>query len=339
MIRIKYIHNGLLQVPGNKMHSIIVEDCEFIQDASCREYDWLLVYDDMPRRNMGSVVKECEVLACAPEQTVFVTAEPPTIKIYPRVFTRQFGYVLTTHKACYLPHRNHRIGHGCLHWCAGYEREEALAMPDYPKSKVLSTVCSAKQQTHTMHRHRYNLTKFLSQRLEHFDWFGWGVKRLEKKYDALNDYRYHLAVENYIDDYHWTDKISDPILGLCLTFYAGDPKLGEVLPPESFIPVPIDKPEETLRIIQDAIRNNEYEKRLPAIREARRLIVTKYNMFNQVVDLIHEHRAAHGNAPAPAHPAELYGRHRLRRNPIWALWEGCQLLWHKLGFKLSRQKH
>ncbi len=48
--------------------------CRFIFDASCREYDWLLVYDEMPR-NVGSVVKETEPLACPKEHTVLVTED------------------------------------------------------------------------------------------------------------------------------------------------------------------------------------------------------------------------------------------------------------------------
>ncbi len=339
MIRIKYVHNGLIGAENHKLPDIQIDDCLFIQDAACREYDWLVMYDDFPRCSIGSIVKEREELACPAGQTIFVTAEPPTIKIYPQVFTRQFGYVLTTHKPCYLPHRNHRIGQGCLHWQSGHSREEVLRMPDYPKTKLFGTVCSTKQQTHTMHQARYNLTSYVSQHMPEMDWYGWGVKRLEYKYDALNDYRYHLAVENYIEDYHWTDKISDPILGLCLTFYAGDPKLGEVLPPESFIPIPVDDHEKALSIIQEAIRNNEYEKRLPAIREARRLIVTKYNMFNQVVDLIHAHRAEHGDTPQTYPRKNLQGRHRLRKNPLCLLSEGLELLRHKLAFKFSKKKH
>lgn len=336
MIRIKYIHNGLINAENHKLPPIEVEDCVFIQDASCTDYDWLLMYDDFPRRSMGTIVKEKENLYCPQEQTIFVTAEPPTIKIYPKVFTKQFGYVLTTHHPRFLPHRNHRTGKGCLHWIAGYPLEEVLSMPDYPKSKTFSTVCSIKQQTHTLHQKRYKLTEFISQHLPEMDWYGWGVKKLDKKYDALNDYKYHLAVENYIAPHHWSDKISDPILGLCLTFYAGDPTLGEVLPPESFIPIPLDDHEKALSIIQEAIRNNEYEKRLPAIREARRLIVTKYNMFNQVVDLIHEHVEAHGLSEKPAKPVALKGRHRLRHNPLNIISEGIEILRHKIAFKLGK---
>lgn len=334
MTRIKYIACGF----NGRRYEFERDGCLFICDPDCTEYDWLAVYDDMTRKDAGTVINETEVLACPKSHTVLITQEPPTIKIYPKCFTRQFGHVITTHLPDTLPHPNHHQGRGSLHWMADYPLEEPFAEPDYPKTKLLSTVCSNKQMKHTAHHDRFTLTKYISEHLPELDWYGRGVKPLpdDKKYAALNDYKYHIAVENYIYPYHWTDKITDPILGLCLTFYAGDPKLGEVLPPESFIPIPLDNPEEALRIIREAIENNEYEKRLPAIREARHLLVTKYNFYNQVAAVVNAHEAAEkeGLIPLDTRVGEkLIGRHVLRRNPVNMLTEAWELLRYKLFLK------
>lgn len=293
-------------------------DIQIINDAACREYDWLVVYDDLPKCNVGSICREVEELACPREQTILVTAEPPTIKLYPRCYTGQFGYVLTTHDKLYLPHPNYRRGQGCLRWMANYNREQVLAPTEHAKTKLISTVSSNKTMKHTQHFNRYQLTSHVAKHLPDLVWYGWGMNPLQKKYEALDEYKYHLAIENYLHPYHWSDKISDPILALCLTFYAGDSALAEVLPAESIIPIPIDDPPAALEIIQKAIRDNEYEKRLPAIREARRLILTKYNLFSQVEAVIRQH------TPSPHSDAEygrILGRHRLRRNPFNALQE------------------
>lgn len=321
--RVKCILPGMKPTePPDPEHFGIGSDFEwdgvrFIHDAGCREYDWLLVYDDMPRHDVGSIAGEVEPLACPAENTVLVTAEPPTIKLYPRCYTRQFGHVLTTHDACYLPHAHYQRGQGCLRWIADYSIDEVRSEPQFKKTKLISTVCSSKMMKHTQHYNRFRLTSTVAERLPELDWFGWGMKPLPKKYTALSSYKYHLAAENYIHPYHWSDKISDPILGLCLTFYAGDPCLGEILPPESFIPIPINAPEEAVEIITKAIADNEYEKRLPAIREARRLIVSKYNIYSQVATLVHGKSAA---TPA-ARGAIIAGRHHLRRSPLNALGE------------------
>lgn len=325
MVRVKVIgklgsnkHKGLYA-------SIERAGVEFIYDACCRDYDWLVVYDELPSKGVYSMW-EAEELACPREQTILVTVEPPNIKLYPKCYTSQFGYVLTTHSPEFLPHPNHVYGEGCLYWCADMPYDEAFEMRDYPKSKTIAVVCSAKQQRHTLHFKRFALIKYLSERLPELDWYGKGVKPLQYKYEAQNDYRYSIAVENYAAPYHWTDKISDPLLSLCLPFYAGDTRLEEVFPAESFIRIPIDDPEEAYRIIREAIDNGEYEKRLPAIREARRRLIEKYNMFNRVAEIIAAHGDNKKTADKPERPFIIKGRHRLRRNVFNLLAEGWALL-------------
>ncbi len=330
MVRVKMLFKGVKDASGQEPFIWEHNGCQFIYDSSCRDYDWLVVYDEMPR-NTGSVKNETEPLACPQERTILVTGEPPSIKLYPTCYTKQFGYVLTTHTPEQLPHRNHMYGEGCLFWCANYPLEECFAMPDYEKTEGLSIVCSAKQQTHTLHRSRYNLVKYLSENLPQMDWYGYGVRDLKKKSDVLSTYRYHIGIENYNAPYHWTDKISDPILGLCLTFYHGDPRLEEVFPAESFIRIPIDDPAEACRIIREAMENGEYEKRLPAIREARRRLIERNNFFSRVAALIAE-KNEQPVAPMPEKPVQLKGRHRLRRNFFNLLAEGWMLLRAKLGF-------
>ena len=302
----------------------------FIYDSLCREYDWLVVYDEMPMKGDISMW-EAEELACPRERTILITVEPPSIKLYPRCYTSQFGYVLTTHSPVALPHPNRIYGEGCLDWCAGITYEEAHAKHDFPKSKTIATVCSAKQQTHTLHSKRYALTKYIADRLPELDWYGWGVKQLDKKVDAQDDYRYSIAVENYVAPYHWTDKIADPLLSMCLTFYVGDPRLEEVFPAESFIRIPLENHEEAYQIIRKAIDENEYEKRLPAIREARRRLIEQNNMFNRVASLISQHQEKYGEKSQSGKTFILKGRHRLRRNVFNLISEG----WGKIRYSLA----
>lgn len=310
--------------------------CVFISSASCRDYDWVVVYDDFPRKDMGSVVGELEKLACPQSHTILVTQEPPSIKLYPACYVRQFEYVLTTHSPEVMPHPRHLYGEGSLHWQAGYSLEEAFSMPDYAKTKEISTVCSAKQMRHTEHHNRFSLVSYLAEHLPEMDWYGRGVKEIGCKAEALGPYKYHVAVENCIAPYHWTDKISDPLLAHCLTFYAGDPRLGEILPPESFIPIPLHDPEEALRIIREAVANNEYEKREPYIKEARRLMIGRYNFYRQVERVILGHDET--KAWHRGERGELAGRHRLRRNPLNMLRQSYDFSCYRLRTRLFGEK-
>lgn len=281
---------------------------EFVCDRNCREYDWLVVYDELPRE------AHYEDLACPASHTILVTQEPDSIKIYPPCYTRQFAYVLTTHDPQVLRHPGYRRGSGAIVWLNNRSPLENRACREFPKSKDLSCIFSTKRCTHTLHRKRMEFIEYIEAHEPRLDRFGRGFRPLENKYDALDDYRYHIAIENQCQAYHWTEKLPDAILSLCLTFYAGDPKIGCVLPPQSFIPIPLDDPPAALEIIRSAIDNNEYEKRLPAIREARRLICERYNLWNQILSVIAEHEQ---RQPAETlHHTRIYERHYLRRNPV-----------------------
>ncbi|MBS1185068.1 MAG: hypothetical protein H6R09_669, partial [Proteobacteria bacterium] len=52
------------------------DGCEFVFERDAREYDWLMVYDDLPARPDEAKKTTREELACAPAHTLLVTCEP-----------------------------------------------------------------------------------------------------------------------------------------------------------------------------------------------------------------------------------------------------------------------
>ena len=54
--------------------------CEFILDYDARDYDWLVVYDDLPPVGGERFTLWDETLACPRTHTLLITAEPSTIK-------------------------------------------------------------------------------------------------------------------------------------------------------------------------------------------------------------------------------------------------------------------
>lgn len=287
---------------------LILGDVEFTRDENCTDYDWLVVYDELPRR------KKYIDVHCPPEHTILVTQEPAIIKTQAPCYLNQFNYVLTTHNPDVCKHRNYRRGAGCLVWINGHSFEELAAMPDFPKTELISAICSRKLMKKTEHFKRHTMYEYLLENLPGFSWKGQGIDPIDYKYQALDTFKYHIVVENCNQPYHWSEKIADAIMSLCLPFYSGDPKLEQILPPESFIRIPNDNPPEALRIIKNAIDNNEYEKRLPALKEARRLLVERYNLYQQVISVIQEHQSKHEKTEAPHTPTRIYERHYMRRN-------------------------
>src|SRR5512135_2723707 len=303
----------LHQLPGKVP---VWDGCEFIFDRACREYDWLVVYNEIPATGGGRGAG-FEELACPAAHTMLTTTEPSSIKTYGRAYTDQFGCVLTSQAAWALPHPDRIFSQPALHWFYGGGEtketpfDEMLAHPPTNKTRQLSMVYSGKQQWHTLHRKRHRFMLRMIEAFPDIGLYGRGAAPLDDKAEALDAYRYHIAIENFIGEHHWTEKLADAFLGLTLPFYCGCPNAADYFPPESFIPIDIDRPDEAVRIIRRAIENQEYEKRLPAIQEARRRVMYEYNFFAVVA---REIRKRHDPAVQPAGDRTIYSRHALRRS-------------------------
>lgn len=259
--------------------------CRFSFDPEDRHYDWLVVYEDLRTANKDGKRGLQEVLACPRAHTMLTTSEPSSIKHYGNAYTRQFGCVLTSQEEWALPHPDRIFSQAGLIWIYGVGSKNVLtfdqmaAHPPTDKSKNISIVFSPKRMRHTLHHRRFTFMQKMMQILPELDVYGQGAIPLDDKAGALDDYRYHIAVENYIGPHHWTEKLADAFLGLTLPFYAGCPNAADYFPAESFIPIDMNDPESAARIIRQAISNNEYEKRLPAILEARRRVLFEHNLF------------------------------------------------------------
>lgn len=284
--------------------------CDFIFDPAARDYDWLVVYDDLHRS------APLEPLACPAYNTLLLTGEPSSITVYGRAFLGQFGHVLTSQEPWALSHpRVIRRQAGLLWYYGGTGKRGAFntlaAATPRPKTKALSTVCSTKAMRHTLHALRLEFTLRLKASLPALDVFGYGMGKLEDKADALDPYKYHLAIENHSCEHHWTEKLADAYLGYCLPLYFGCTNLDAYFPRESYVWIDIRDPDRARADIERILASDEYERRLPAIIEARRRVLYDYATFPQLARLIEERDSA--DAP-PARPGKLLrGRRALRR--------------------------
>lgn len=295
-------------------------DCYFVFDPDERDYDWLVVYDELPFESDPGNHTGFEQLSCSPQNTMLVTTEPCTIKCYNSRYTDQFRWVLTSQPGWALPHRGRIYSQPALRWFYGAHLSMGLeklhGTLSSGKTRVLSTVSSSKRQRHTLHSRRFKLVQFLKKNLKEIDVFGRGIRPVMDKSEAIDSYKYHLVVENFIGLHHWTEKLSDAFLGTCLPFYGGCPNAADYFPPKSFIPIDLHDHKQTERTITKAIENNEYEVRLPHIKEARRRVLEKYNLFAVISKLIKER---HTSEKAASSPTSISSRRALRKNISVAL--------------------
>lgn len=271
--------------------------------------DWVVVYDEMGR--------DCVALP-AGAHAVLVTAEPPTIKRYPPVYTRQFAAVLTSQPRPFIRHPGKFLLNGAM--MPYYNPSPVLP----PRTELLSTVCSSKNQRHTQHHKRLRLTRALAKLLPEMTWFGQGVRPIARKAEALEPFRYTIAVENHFAPRHWTEKPTDALAAGCFLFYAGAPDFGDYFPHEAFRAIPVDDPARAAAIIREAIAEDAYGRGQTAIAEAQRLIRERYNLHARVLYAItHTPEAAILQASATR---LLRSRHALRHTLLGFLSESWQWL-------------
>lgn len=311
-------------------------DVQFTFDLDARDYDWLVVYEGLPPLAGDKKINRIEPLACARENTLLITTEPSSIRIDGPQFLRQFGHVLTAKQSRLVKHPNQIFETPPLRWFYGRPMSEGddnyvdvdtfKATPPLTKTANLSTVCSGKRMKHTAHARRYDFIEGLKARLgDQLDWFGHGIRPISDKAEAMDPFRYHIAIENHIEPHHWTEKIADCFLAYCLPLYYGPPNIFDYFPEDSLIPIDIDDIDGTAQIISEAIASGAYEKRLPAIIEARNRVLNQYNLMTRIAQLVRE---KHISKPATPR-SHIYGRHIFRqKRPLAAVMDGI----HRVRF-------
>lgn len=276
-------------------------NCEFIFEQDCNQYDWLVVYDDLPRHPGQKNPFWEEILACPRARTLLITTEPSSIKLYGYGFLNQFGWVLSSQEPRFIRHPGLIHRQAGLVWFYGNTDirgtfDHLAATVDPPeKSADISTVCSAKRMRHTLHANRVAFTHALKTAIPDMEIYGQGVREIPDKADAL-----------------------DPFLGWCLPIYHGCPNAADYFPEESFIPFDMLDFDAAKDLILKAIRDDEYSRRLPAIREARRLALHEYATFPQIARIVTEHHKL--PTADPANPETIISRHLWRkRHPVEAI--------------------
>ncbi len=335
-LRIKFLSKvntdiWLHQFPDNTPS---LNNYQFIFDQEETDYDWLVVYDDLPSSKKERFPVSEEQLACHPDNTVLITIEPSSVKVYGNNYTNQFGHVITSQPYYSLPHRSRFYSQPSLYWFYGVGRNkmknynEMVKTYRFDKTGDLSVVWSNKKQKHTLHHQRHAFLSFIKKQYPDIEIFGSGGIKMDDKAEALDKYKYHLAIENHYGLHHWTEKLADSFLGQALPFYYGCPNINDYFPNDSYISIDIFQPEKSLEIIQSAMENNEYEKRLETIIEAKNILIDKYNIFIVLAELFDK------NTKKQLHQSNntIRSRRAANRKNIFSL---CQYSIQKLSVRTT----
>jgi hypothetical protein len=162
------------------------------------------------------------------------------------------------------------------------------------KTKTLSGIISDNRSL-PGHNLRYNFLHHLNTLpfYEHygkgkFTWMNNWRGVLTNKQDGLLDYKYTFNCENDFENNYFTEKILDGVFCECLTFYQGCPNIKSFINEECYVLLDLYKPEEALEIVKKTISDNEWEKRIDAIRKEKIRIVDELNPMNIIWKIVNQ---------------------------------------------------
>ena len=229
---------------------------------------------------------------CDPGRTVFVAAEPESVRKYDPRFLSQFGAVIAARRD--LDHPHVIPGPPMIPWWVGITAPHELdktasrsvldydtlkAMPPFTKPKLASIICSSKMMTDG-HRVRLALLDKIRARFTgRIDFFGKGFTPIHDKWDAIAPYRHCIVLENSCDPDYWTEKLSDTFLGGAFPIYSGCPNLGDYFPADAFELIDRNDPDAAVAIIDRVLTEDVFAQRSTAINEARRRVLDQYNLY------------------------------------------------------------
>jgi hypothetical protein len=258
---------------------------------------WLVVFNEPPRGFLTDVPRA---------RRIVLLTEPPEIKHYRRAYLEQFGTVISP---------MHQSGHSgtvirCqsgLPWFYGSHLTVAAlaALPAPAKTTAVSVVISRKTQT-PLHRARLRFIEQLQNRLgARLHVYGSGFRPIADKREAIDPFKYHLALENNAREHFWTEKIADAYLGWSLPLYSGCSNMADYVPADALIRLDLDDIAASLDTVERCLDDDPYDGRLAAITAARQRILHDHNIF-AILERVVLAVAPNCHGPQLERPAELY---------------------------------
>lgn len=233
-------------------------------------------------------------IKCKKGGLVFISGEPPMSSVYSSIFLKQFDLIVTSNPK--LRHNNNILSQQCLNWHFGHNFEtkefnytfDEIRHLNIPvKTKNISTITSS-QAVLPGHLKRSDLLKKIQKIFgDQIDYFGRGHNPVIDKAEAILPYRFHICLENsFIDDY-WTEKFADPLLGYSIPIYCGCTNMNKYFSSECYYSLDLNDTVGSLDLIKEILSNPEvyYNKKIEALKEARQLLLDKYNIYPTIVEL------------------------------------------------------
>lgn len=252
------------------------EGVQFYTNIDIESCDFYIVFEGLEKK---------EKIKCPPQNTIFVAAEPSSLKRYDESFLAQFATIITCQRG--VKHGNKYYNQPGHTWFIKKNYDELTQITSVQKSKLLSIVTSNKQDSEG-HRKRYEFCMKLKEYFgESADLYGRGINNFEDKWDVLAPYKYSIAIENHIEPDWVTEKIGDCFLAHTFPFYYGPPNISKYYMEESFLNIDINNFELSASKIEKVIHNEfHYENKFPALLNSKMRYLNKVSLVPMLHDFI-----------------------------------------------------
>ena len=183
----------------------------------------------------------------------------------------------------------------CYHaatWWVNKTFDELVQLQYPDKQQLASTIVSAKSSTRG-HKQRLNFIYNYIKQSSDLDVYGSNHPQINNcikghikgKYDGLIDYKFSLACENGNINNYFTEKIQDCFLTWTIPIYFGCPNIDSFFPGDSFYTLDITKSGCGSRL-KEILNIPIEQKNIDALKEARELVLYKYNIWPTVKRII-----------------------------------------------------
>jgi hypothetical protein len=234
---------------------------------------------------LNNRMKTATTVTC-PKENIWVLMQEPYEKGFSDWVVEGhdvFSKVLTHHVSDNDP--KYVASHPAIPWHVNRTFDQLTACPIPEKEKNLSWVIGDAMDL-PGHLRRWSFLDATRKARLPVDVYGKKIQYIEDKWDGLAPYRYSLAIENNSGPDMWTEKLADCFLTWTLPFYYGCTNLEDYFPEGSFVRIDITQPEAGLEKIRAVMAEEPWERHLPALEEARNLVLHKYQIFPHLASLI-----------------------------------------------------
>jgi hypothetical protein len=296
---------ALRQMPGQwPQGNALVGRTFFLPPPTDGEYrgDYLLVGTPPPKNIKTNIPKS---------RRIFLLLEPPEFWKPSPEFLENFGVLVAPYHVDGFKGLQVVAPGPAGNWWYGIEKdghkdtgrflsfEEIRDEPLASKENRLSVITSAKNFLPGQ-KDRLAFIKTLTEVLgDKVEVFGYGFRPIGDKRDALRPFQFHLALENSVHSDYWTEKLSDPLLGRCITFYHGATRIRNYFPEKSVVPIDIYDPQGAIETIRTFLNKKDFSELQADIESARQKILFTYNSPFFIDKLIDKIEAAQAELKEP----------------------------------------